>query len=305
MMVLTCLNACAQAEEIALEVESGKLSGTVLYPESEAPYPAVLIVAGSGPTDRDGNTGPYESNCLKMLAEGLADNGIASLRFDKRGIGKSQTELKESDYIFETMVEDARALLEYLDEENRVKSISVLGHSEGALIGAIISQSSEVEKFVSISGTGRPADEIISDQLAAQSPLAAAVGKSIMDSLKAGHRVTAVPPAFMSLFRPSIQPYMISWFKYDPAEVIAKLDKPVLVINGTNDIQVDENEARILDEASENSKLVLIEGMNHVLKDAPEERNANIAVYSDTDKPLSDGLVKSIVEFVKLDQGRE
>lgn len=300
-MVFISLIACAQTEEITLKVDSAELSATLLLPESEAPYPAVLFIAGSGPTDRNGNTGPYESNCLKMLAEGLAESGIASLRFDKRGIGKSTSEMQESDYTFEVLVEDASAWLEYLNDEEQVESISVMGHSEGALIGAIISQDSRVEQLISLSGTGRPANEIISDQLTSQSPLAAAAGNAIMDSLKSGHRVKNVPPAFMTLFRPSIQPYMISWFKYDPAEVIAKLEKPVLVINGSNDIQVDEKEARILHEAAKDSKLVIIEGMNHVLKDAPKERNANIAVYSEKDKPLSEGLVKSIVDFVQPD----
>ena len=109
------------------------------------------------------------NNSLMMLANELKKNGIASLRFDKRGIGESTSSgMQESDLRFENYVNDVKAWVDLLKESNKFSKIIVLGHSEGSLIGMIASQKAEVEKFISVAGAGNSAGDIIREQLKAQ-----------------------------------------------------------------------------------------------------------------------------------------
>ncbi|HKK38373.1 MAG TPA: hypothetical protein VJ949_03025, partial [Cryomorphaceae bacterium] len=157
---------------------------------------------------------------------------------------------------------------------------------------------SAVQKFVSLAGVCSPANEIIRAQLEAQSPLMAMAAIPKLDSLKAGFEVAVPGPPLNSLFRRSSQPFLISWFAYNPKEIFSDLEIPVLIVNGTTDIQVAVSDAEQLHQAAVNAELLIVEGMNHVLKDAPEGRMANIAVYSDSSQPLSEGLVERVVEFL-------
>jgi uncharacterized protein len=155
------------AQEIVLETATGQLSGTLELPNGKGPFPVVLIIAGSGPTDRDGNNpGGLKTNAYKLLAEGLAQNGVASLRYDKRGIGKSSSAMtREQDLRFETFVNDAVGWLEKLGQDSRFSKRFVIGHSEGSLVGILAAQKVSVSGFVSIAGAGRAIDEILIEQL--------------------------------------------------------------------------------------------------------------------------------------------
>ncbi len=297
---LVISNIFGQTETIVkLETSSGNIEGTLLIPEIEGKITIALIIAGSGPTDRDGNNPIMKNNSLKMLASGLAEKGIATLRYDKRGIGKSLSAgMKEIDLRFEFYVEDARKWIDLLSKDNRFDEIIVIGHSEGSLIGMIASQTEKVNKFVSLAGVGEPAGEIIRQQLAAQPPIVLEQSLPIIESLEKGETVDTVPPMLSALFRPSVQPYIISWFKYNPQEELAKLDKPILIVQGTTDIQVTVDEAEKLMKTNPNAEKQIIEGMNHILKDAVEDRNENILTYSQPDLPLKIGLIETIVEFI-------
>ncbi len=286
-------------EELIIESDSAMLSGTLLLPDQNPTKAVALFFSGSGPTDRDGNTGAqYTNNSLKMLAEGLAENGIASLRFDKRGIGKSTFNGSEEDLRFDDFVADGKAWLDLLKSDPRFERIYTLGHSQGSLVAALVSADTAVQKFVSLAGISTSANEVIKAQLESQSPFMAMLAAPKLDSLKEGLPVSEPGPPLNAIFRKETQPFLISWFAYDPSEIFSKLEKPVLIINGTTDIQVSVSEAEMLHAAAPNSEIFIAEGMNHVLKDAPEERMANINVYSEADKPLSEGLVDKIVEFL-------
>jgi fermentation-respiration switch protein FrsA (DUF1100 family) len=100
-----------------------------------------------------------------------------------------------------------------------------------------------------------------------------------------------------ALARPSVQPYMISWFRYDPGQEISKLTIPVLIVQGTTDIQVSEEDARALASANPKAKLVLIEKMNHIFKEAQADRAGNIATYNNPSLPVASELVKRVVDF--------
>ncbi|WP_228237460.1 alpha/beta hydrolase [Allomuricauda sp. M10] len=290
----------SKEQAITLKTASGIIEGSMLIPSTPENPPVVLIIAGSGPTDRDGNNPFMKNNSLKMLAEGLAEKGIASLRYDKRGIGESKSAgLEESKLRFEHYVDDAKAWVELLAGDPKFSKIVVLGHSEGSLIGMIASQNKNVAQYISVAGVSDPAAKILKEQLKAQPAFVSELSNPILDQLEMGKQVDSVPPMLYSLFRPSVQPYMISWFQYDPKSELAKLKIPILIVQGTTDIQVDVSNATELSEANPKAKLELIEGMNHILKPAPADRNANIATYSMAELPLIDGLLERITSFIK------
>jgi pimeloyl-ACP methyl ester carboxylesterase len=287
-------------EEYNLEVDKGKIYGTLMMPKDKGGTTVALIIAGSGPTDRNGNNTSMENNSLKMIAEALAKEGISSVRFDKRGIGESASLVeKEEDLVFEDYVNDVISWIEKLKKDNRFNKVVVIGHSEGALIGTIAVNNTDVDGLVSLAGAGFSAYETLERQLMAQSQQVFDLCKPIMDELINGNLVDDVPEGLYSLFRPSVQPYLISWFKYDPVEEISKVEEPVLIIQGDNDIQITVEDANMLYEGNPESKLVIIEGMNHILKNAPEDRNGNIATYSNPALPLNEEFVKELINFIK------
>jgi pimeloyl-ACP methyl ester carboxylesterase len=285
--------------DIILETTKGSLFGTLVIPNIEPPFSVGLIIAGSGPTDRDGNNPKMVNNSLKMLATELSRNGIATLRYDKRGIGKSKSAgLKESDLRFENYIKDAGAWIDLLKQDSRFKDIIVIGHSEGSLIGMIASQQKNVTKFISIAGVGQSADKTIREQLKSQPSSVLEQSSPILDNLVQGKTVENIPPMLNALFRPSVQPYMISWFKYDPQKEISKLEKPVLIIQGTTDIQVTIDDAEKLAKANPKAKKQIIEGMNHIMKESEQDRQKNIQTYNQPVLPIKKELIKVIVDFI-------
>ncbi len=303
IMALTLLSAASMWSQIESEVElstdSGVLEGSLVLPNVEGKAPVVLIVAGSGPTDRNGNNPMMTNNSLQLLAAGLAENGIASLRFDKRGVaGSTSAMTKEEDLRFETYIDDVVSWGRKLKEDPRFSGIIILGHSEGSLIGMIAADRIEADKFISIAGVGRPAADLLREQLSAQPPVVTAMTNPILDTLEMGKTVNHVNPMLNSLFRPSVQPYLISWFKYDPAEEITRLNCPVLILQGTTDIQVKAEDAELLSAAIAHGEKVILEGMNHILKNAPEDMGLNVQTYNDPSLPLAEGLIVAIASFI-------
>lgn len=291
-------------ERVALETPNGTLHGTLERPQSSAPVPVALLIAGSGPTDRDGNSAMLKgaNNSLKLLAAGLAAQGIASLRYDKRGVAESagKAPVNEADLRFETYIDDAVWWGRKLRADRRFSSLTLIGHSEGSLIGMVAARKIGADAFVSLAGAGRNIRPIILEQVKPQLPpeLFKAT-EDILNQLAAGKTVETVPPALYVLFRPSIQPYMISWLRYDPAKELAALSIPVLIAQGTTDIQATAEEARLLAKANPTARLLLVEGMNHVLKAVPNERDKQVASYGDPSLPVVPELVKEIGDTIR------
>lgn len=286
--------------KITLQTKTGEIFGTLTTPEKFDKIPVVLIIAGSGPTDRDGNNPMMKNNSLKILASELSKNHIASLRYDKRGIAESQSAGKnEEEFRFDDLVNDAKEWIHLLKQDNRFSKIIVIGHSEGSLIGMLAG--TNADKFISIAGTGQSADKILKEQLSFQPKEVQDLSFPLIDSLKNGKTIDNVPPMLNSLFRPTVQPYIISWFKYDPQNEIKKLLIPTLILQGTNDIQVSIEDAKRLSNANQKAELVLIKDMNHILRIIEGDLKANVATYSKADLPIANELVISITDFILKD----
>jgi pimeloyl-ACP methyl ester carboxylesterase len=302
VMMLSSTVPAEPGDSISLDTPNGTLAGTLELP-AKCPCPVALIIAGSGPTDRDGNSPllPGPNNSLQYLAEALAAKGIASVRYDKRGIGASKAAMHggESDLRFDDYVKDAVGWLGKLRADKRFTTVSVIGHSEGSLIGMIAARQAKADGFVSIAGAGRAAGKIIHEQLISRVPpeLLAAADRAIAQ-LERGETTDSAPPALGALFRPSVQPYLISWFRYDPAIEIAKLTIPSLIVQGTTDIQVGVDDAKALGAAQPKATLLLIDGMNHVMKSVPADQAAQMKSYSDPSLPIVPQLVDAIAALV-------
>ena len=284
-----------------LQTSSGELSGTLTVPILKGTFPVALIIAGSGPTDRNGNNAQMKNNSLQLLAHELAAQGIASLRYDKRGIGKSASAMiSEEQLRFENYVEDAKAWAAELKADSRFRELIIIGHSEGSLIGMLACEQADV--FVSLAGAGRPIDVILKEQLAVQlkgkKKLLRAANEGLSE-LKEGKLVEDAPVELFGLFRPSVQPYMMSWMKYDPALEISKLKIPIVIVQGSTDLQVQVKDAELLHAASIGSRYILIEGMNHIFKIAPSDREKNIETYSKPELPIVQELIRAICNSVQ------
>lgn len=299
-------------EAAKLETPSGNLYGTLLLPRSKRKMPVVLLIAGSGPTDRDGNSPLLNgaNNSLKLLAEGLAAKGIASLRYDKRGVGESGKEMllaakntgvmpREEDLNFDQFIDDAVKWGQKLRGDKRFSAVVIAGHSEGSLIGMVAAKKMKADAFISIAGAGRPVGQILLEQLKRQLPPdLMKTSEDIVSQLAAGKSVESAPPALNVVFRRSVQPYMISWLAYDPAKEIAKLRMPVLITQGATDIQATEQDVKLLAAANPSAKISIIDGMNHVLKNVSSDRDKQLASYSDPALPVVPELIDEISRFV-------
>lgn len=306
LLSLTLITGLAQASTtrqlpISLDTDQGTLYGSLLVPQSDRPAPVALLIAGSGPTDRDGNNPEGGHNdALKKLAQVLARNGIASLRYDKRGVAASRAATPdERDLRVEHYVADAEAWGRMLKEDPRFDRLILIGHSEGALIASLAAAGSGAEALVSIAGPAYPIGQVLDAQLAMRLPPAQlAQSRHLLASLIRGQEQAEVPKALQVVFRPSVQPYLISLLRQNPAEAFAALEIPALIVQGGHDAQVGADNAEILKQVKPDAELALIPGMNHVMRITPLAWHEQRSSYDDPRLPLAHALGERIVSFI-------
>jgi len=287
-------------QQVTVSMGVERLHGTLVRPFRPSSV-AVLLWPGSGPVDRDGNLPGMTNNSYGLLSHGLAEQGLFVLRVDKRGIGSSGPALpNESGLRFQDNVDDAVAWLDFLGQQDGVSRLAMIGHSEGALVATMASRRHPLDRLVLLAGAGQAAGWLIRRQLAEAgvSSYWQRQAERILDELEAGRNVARVPAELLTLLRPSVQPYLMSWLSLDPAAELALAPLDALVVQGGSDFQVGAEDAQRLVQARPGNSLAMIDGMNHVLKDAPAERTANLLTYNQPDLPLSAGLVPLLADYL-------
>lgn len=274
----------------------GTLVADFGHPKKFRKCPLAIIIPGSGPTDRNGNSAmlPGPNDSYHQLADSLFAHGICSFRYDKPGVGESISAKAESQMRFEDNVEVVKAIVGEARKEG-FRQIYLLGHSEGSLIGMLTAQQVEVKGFISLAGPGKSFYNILKEQLNKQlsgDMLSSTLNK--IDSIKEGYNVTRYNPVLASLLRESVQPYLRSTFHYEPEEEIAKLKVPVLILQGGEDMQVSEQDAGLLKAARPQAAYHFYPQMNHVLKMTDGSEEQNRASYFDPDFPLNPKLAADI-----------
>ncbi len=274
------------------------IDGTLLNPNSIKKPSLAILIAGSGPTNRNGNQNFLKNNSLKKLAEELSDNGIATFRYDKRIVKQIRQGNVDKDIMFDDFVSDASAVIDYFKEKDWYSKIYIIGHSQGSLVGMLAAKN-KADGFISLAGAGQNIGDVLVDQVTQMAPKLGEETQRIVDLLKDGKTTTDYPVALASLFGPDLQPFMMNWIKYNPTEIIETLKMPILIINGTKDLQVSESEAKLLKAANEKATLTIIENMNHVLFEIEGDDLENSKSYNESFRPISLQLISSITEFIK------
>ena len=283
------------SEEIQI---NANVLGTLATPWGTENFSLVVMIQGSGPTDRNGNQPFLQNNSLKQLANALAEQGIASFRYDKRISQVLTGKVPEEDLRFDDFIEDATVAVDFFKDKNKVEKIIVLGHSQGSLVGMLAARD-KADAFISIAGAAQPLDSILIEQIGQQMPQLKENVRETIKELKMNGKSSNYNQALHMVFRPSVQPFLISWMKYNPQEEIAKLEIPVLLINGSKDLQIDPSEAELLKKANPDASLVIIDKMNHVLKEIEGDELENSKSYNEPSRPLHPKLAALIADFIQ------
>lgn len=296
----------SRSADIEAPGPSGALKGTLAGPATPD-RPVVLIIPGSGPTDRDGNNplgvsaAPY-----RHLAEGLANRQISSVRIDKRGMFASASAAPDPNAVtVDDYVRDTQAWIAATRQRTGARCVWLLGHSEGGLVAlaAAAAQPEHLCGLILTATAGRPLGDVLKDQLRANpanAPLLDPADKAI-DRLAAGEHVDAkaLPQPLLALFRPEVQGFLISAFRLDPAKLIQQVPQPVLILQGERDLQVSVSDAEALKRARPEATLTLLPGVNHVLKPvAADDVQANLATYADPNLAVAPQVIDAIAGFV-------
>ncbi len=296
--LVSTYGVCQENSYTAEEISVSKfIDGTLLKPSEDQKSILAIIIAGSGPTDRDGNQNFLKNDALKKLAESLSNMGIATFRYDKRIVKQIRKGKVDPNIMFDDFVNDAEDVISYFKANDSFKKIYVIGHSQGSLVGMLAAKK-QADGFISIAGAGQNIGDVIVEQVATMDPKLGKEAQGVVDRLKKGERTTDYPQALASVFNIDIQAFMMNWMQYDPAEVLKDLNMPILIVNGTKDLQVTEQEAQLLKASNDNAELMIIENMNHVLFEIKGDDLENSKSYNEAFRPIATELTESIIGFI-------
>lgn len=280
------------------------IDGTLVHPDNKTSKTLAVIIAGSGPTNRDGNQIAMKNNSLKQLAHFLADKGVASFRYDKRIFKLSEMQIYDQSQIrFDDFVKDAADVVNYFklyhDDEYGFEKFILIGHSQGVLVAQLASLKTAVDGLILLCGTAKPIDEVMVSQVSMQAPFLYEDLKNAFDSIRKVGYVKAYNPLLKTILRDDTQAFLQSWMLHEPSEIAKKITEPTLVIGGTTDIQVPGQEAKSLAESFPNASYAVIKNMNHVLKNIESLGQENLKSYNNPNLPLHEDLKVEIYEYLK------
>lgn len=271
------------------------VEGTLLESEPLLASSLVIFIGGSGPVDRNGNQIFAENDMLKKLASALTNKGISTFRYDKRVVKQIKTRNIDEEILFNDFVVDAKSAINFFKQT--YDKIIIAGHSQGSLVG-LLALDENVAGFISLNGAGQTIDEIIKTQITNSAPSLANQTIDVLNKLKKGETTTNYPIALESIFNIKTQPFLISWMQYNPSEIIKKINIPCLIIAGENDLQMDVSESIMLDKSAQNSKLILIKKMNHILFKIYGNRLENLKSYNNKNLKVAEEVIEEILNFI-------
>ncbi|MFD1788147.1 alpha/beta hydrolase [Sphingomonas floccifaciens] len=307
MMLTAMLLAAAapQVEQVAVPGPQGPLAGTLTLAEGKGP--AVIIIPGSGPTDRDGNSPlGITAGSYRMLADALAAKGVSSIRIDKRGMFGSRAAVADpNDATMAGYADDARAWARLAAKRSGTACAWLVGHSEGGVVALQAAQSADgICGVVLLASPGRPLGAVMRGQFRANPAnapiLDAALG--MLDAVEAGKTVdpATLPVPLNGMFPLGVQKYLTGVIALDPAQLAATAKVPVVVVQGDADLQVSvDDDAKRIAAANPKARLTVLPGVNHVLKQVGGDRLANQRSYADSSLPIAPEVVEAVVEAVK------
>jgi uncharacterized protein len=305
LIALAMLGLCgavtgASADETKIRV--GNLDAFLTTPPDVAKPPVALLIAGSGSTDHDGNGPQAKPATLKKLAEQLAAQKIATLRYDKRGAGGWKPEFgKPEDFRFKDYVGDAVALVNYLRTSGKFSRVVVIGHSEGGLVAILAARQLPVDRLVLLVTAARRQGDLLKAQLEKRQippDILDPILKAI-DSIMAG-QIVDPPPRGLAI-APSMQPSLASAFVIDPIDPLKSIDKPMLIVGGGRDLQVARVDFAALSAASPLAKTLWLPDMNHVLVDVTDDAD-NLAAYNQPERAIDANLVDAVAAFIQAEK---
>jgi len=275
-------------------------------PERAAKPPLIIMHAGLGAADRDGNNYnvPGRNDALKQLAEALAAQGVASYRYDKRGSGLSSWLVaREEELSFEAWIRDLSDAIRLFADDGRFSSVFVFGMNDGAAVAAAAANDSAAARGLIIAcASADSALDAFSEAVAKAPAEHQEAGSRILSELARGRTVDAVPDFYAASFRPSFQPYLIEAFKRDIKVELARYAGKLLIMQGDMDMQVTLEDFITLANAANAGVDIathIVPRMNHVLKDVPQDIEENFAAFSDPSYPVSQALAQALAEFVR------
>lgn len=301
LVISVTLALPVMAQTIQIPGPGGMLEAEAIAPDRASHV--LVIIPGSGSIDRDGNSSQFglNSDTYRLLAEGLADRGVATVRVDKRGFFGSAAAIEDpNDVTVMGYADDARAWVDQAAE--LAPCVWIAGHSEGGLVALMAAQDKPdaLCGLVLMATSGRPTGQLLIEQLEANpanAPLMPEI-KSLVASLESGQAVDSetVSHPLRTLFSPGLQRYMMDLFSHDPVALAGQWHGPTLIIQGDADVQVRPLDADLLEKALPQARRVDLGGGTHMLKaDLPGQP---FATYTDPSLPLHDGLIASIVDFI-------
>ena len=319
-----------EAEEITYTSGEVTLAGTLTRPTSGGPFPAVLLVTGSGAQDRDETI--FDHKPFLVIADFLTRAGIAVLRVDDRGVGASTGTM--ATVTTADLAEDALAGVRYLRASSDIDPdrIGLAGHSEGGTIAPMVAaRTDEVAFIILLAGTGVPGDEVLYRQLAGMSRAALRVEdwierqetiqRSIMEAVKTDAQPDTLRARIERLIRmqsPTLDDANIEqalaremarmtspWYRffltYDPRTALRQVTVPVLALNGTLDLQVlhDQNlpeiEAALREAGNPDVTIRSFEGLNHLFQHA---RTGHLAEYARIEETVAPIVLETIRDWI-------
>jgi pimeloyl-ACP methyl ester carboxylesterase len=305
--MLSMLIGAVAAAAIPMTVPGphGDIAGT--FVDAGKGAPVVLIIPGSGPTDRDGNNPMgVTAASYRLLAEALASKGVSTLRADKRGMFGSKAAISDANAVaVDDYAADAHNWADAIRKRTGAKCVWLMGHSEGGLIALSAAQRPEgLCGLILVAAPGRKLGAVIREQLQANPANAPLLPPAMaaLQSLEAGRTVdtSAMPTPLLPLFNPKVQPFLMDLLRRDPAAMAAATKLPMLIVRGGKDLQVSQADAEALHASRPDAPLFAPPTMNHVLKEvAGDGRASNLATYADPSLPVDPSLVDRIAEFVK------